>query len=143
MILSERRMKCKSPEKVAKAIMGVLNKHHKDLYSQEGFYAVGMNSQLVTQYIDLVNLGGLASVEVHLQSVFREAVRRNVHSVALAHNHPAGNVNPSMNDQDVFDKARTAGILLQVNVLDNIIFSDESDEIYSESVNAKVKLEVK
>ena len=46
-------------------------------------------------------------------------------SVILVHNHPSGNLKPSQADINLTKKMIEAGKLLEIPVLDHIIFSDE------------------
>jgi DNA repair protein RadC len=44
----------------------------------------------------------------------------------VAHNHPSGNLLPSNDDRNITKRLRTAGELLGIQVLDHLIFSDET-----------------
>lgn len=50
---------------------------------------------------------------------------RNAQSVVFAHNHPAGNLQPSVEDKEIFKKLRECGEGLEVKVLDALTVSDE------------------
>jgi DNA repair protein RadC len=43
----------------------------------------------------------------------------------VAHNHPSGNLEPSMEDKDVTRRLRQAGDLLGIRILDHLIFGEE------------------
>jgi DNA repair protein RadC len=43
----------------------------------------------------------------------------------LSHNHPSGNLQPSKNDIELTRKLKKAGDMLELPVLDHILFSDE------------------
>jgi DNA repair protein RadC len=57
--------------------------------------------------------------------VFTEAIRQRATAVVVAHNHPSGNLEPSIEDQDVTRRLRQAGDLLGIKVLDHLIFGEE------------------
>ena len=46
--------------------------------------------------------------------------------VIMVHNHPGGNVTPSIEDQDLTDHFIQAGKFLKVEVIDHLIISDET-----------------
>jgi DNA repair protein RadC len=57
--------------------------------------------------------------------VFGEAVRQRATAILVAHNHPSGNLEPSVEDKDVTRRLKQAGDILGIKVLDHLIFSEE------------------
>uniref|UniRef100_UPI000B7DA3AE JAB domain-containing protein n=1 Tax=Candidatus Thiosymbion oneisti TaxID=589554 RepID=UPI000B7DA3AE len=53
--------------------------------------------------------------------------------VIMVHNHPGGNVTPSIEDQDLTDHFIQAGKFLKVEVIDHLIISDETYHSFVES----------
>ena len=66
--------------------------------------------------------GSINASPARVAEVFREAVRRNAFAIALAHNHPSGDPAPSKNDVAFTAAVVAAGELLDVRVLDHIVF---------------------
>lgn len=58
---------------------------------------------------------------VHPREVFRPAIADNAAAIALAHNHPSGNLNPSDADRNVTGRIKRAGTLIGISLLDHII----------------------
>jgi DNA repair protein RadC len=52
-------------------------------------------------------------------------VRQRATAIVVAHNHPSGNLEPSMEDKDVTRRLRQAGDLLGIRILDHLIFGEE------------------
>jgi DNA repair protein RadC len=52
-------------------------------------------------------------------------VRQRATAIVVAHNHPSGNLEPSMEDKDVTRRFRQAGDLLGIRILDHLIFGEE------------------
>ncbi|MEO6814307.1 MAG: JAB domain-containing protein, partial [Ginsengibacter sp.] len=46
-------------------------------------------------------------------------------SLILCHNHPSGSLRPSRQDEELTEKLRAAGKLLEIQVVDHVIVSDE------------------
>lgn len=65
--------------------------------------------------------GSLNTVGVRIGELFREAIRRNSHALALIHNHPSGDPTPSPEDVALTREAAAAGALLDIEVLDHVI----------------------
>ena len=66
---------------------------------------------------------------VHPRETFDVAIRRNATHIAVAHNHPSGNPQPSEADLVVTDRLVKAGKLMGIEVLDHVIFS--KTQVYS------------
>ena len=66
--------------------------------------------------------GSVNASPVRVAEVFREAVRRNAAAIAIAHNHPSGDPAPSRDDIALTEALIEAGQLLQVEVLDHLVF---------------------
>lgn len=66
--------------------------------------------------------GSVNASPVRVAEVFREAVRRNAAAIAIAHNHPSGDPAPSRDDIALTSALIEAGRLLQVELLDHLVF---------------------
>lgn len=68
--------------------------------------------------------GGITGTVVDQRKVFKLALDNNATSIILGHNHPSGQVTPSQADIDLTKKLKTAGLTLDLPVLDHIIVGD-------------------
>ena len=66
--------------------------------------------------------GSVNAAAGRVAEVFREAVRHNATAIAVAHNHPSGDPTPSRDDIAFTKAVVAAGALLDVRVLDHVIF---------------------
>ena len=57
--------------------------------------------------------------------IFKKALEVKATSIVLCHNHPSGNLKPSRQDEALTAKLKEAGTLLDINVVDHLIVSDE------------------
>ena len=69
-------------------------------------------------------VGSLNQSIAHPREIFREAVRVSAARIALAHNHPSGNPQPSRNDLDFTARVRKCGEMMGIEVLDHIIVGE-------------------
>ena len=94
----------------------------------EGFFMLPLDDTgRVLSAPVLVSLGaqtGMAAVD--LGEVFREALKAGARSIVVAHNHPSGDLTPSMADIAMTAKLREAGNLLGVSLLDHLILGLDS-----------------
>ncbi len=75
---------------------------------------------------DTVSVGTLNESLVHPREVFENAIRHNAASIIVAHNHPSGDLEPSMDDIEVTKKLKQAGRLLDIKVTDHVIVTKDS-----------------
>lgn len=87
----------------------------------EEFWILLLNTRLeITQRV-MISSGGINSTVVDPRMVFKKAVEGDAVSVVLVHNHPSGNIEPSLADIKLTNKLVAAGQILGILVQDHII----------------------
>jgi DNA repair protein RadC len=76
--------------------------------------------------------GGIAHVVVDLRVLFKEALSELATGMVLVHNHPSGKLSPSQEDITLTKKIVSAAELLQIRVLDHLIFSNNGFYSFSD-----------
>lgn len=76
--------------------------------------------------LGIINLstGGGASTVMDSRVIFATALKATATSLIVAHNHPSGNLRPSSEDIRITDKLKKAGRLLEIEVHDHLIISE-------------------
>lgn len=126
----------KNSETIAKLMMEILQAEEKIDQAKEHFWTIGLNTQSMIQYIDLVSLGTLTNAVIHPRETFRLAVMKAVNTIIIVHNHPAGNTEPSKEDILITKRLKAAGGILGITLLDHVIIGGNSHY----SFNAEGKL---
>jgi len=62
---------------------------------------------------------------VRVAEVFRAAILDNAPAILLAHNHPSGDPSPSPDDVSVTRAVMQAGKLLDIELLDHLVITQE------------------
>jgi DNA repair protein RadC len=62
----------------------------------------------------------------YFHTILQGALLTNAVAIILAHNHPSGNVKPSTEDINTTAKITKAAKLLDISVLDHIIYTREN-----------------
>lgn len=70
------------------------------------------------------SIGGVAGTVTDPKIIFKAALQHLASSLILVHNHPSGNLKPSEADLKLTKKLKEAGALLDIPVLDHLIFTD-------------------
>ena len=122
--LGRRRVRGKgrvisSPSDIYKEI------RHYSSRDQESLIVLMLNGAHETIGTIVATVGLLNRTIVHPREVFSEPIKRRAAAIAIAHNHPSGNVEPSDDDKDVTKRIIRCGEILGLRILDHIIFSDE------------------
>jgi DNA repair protein RadC len=103
---------------------GILVNHLRGLY-QEEFWAIFLNQRNRVVHVECVSKGSMTATVVDPKRVFRLALEVNSVRIIVAHNHPSGNLHPSDEDERITKKLRHAGALLDCQVLDHLIITDD------------------
>ncbi len=74
----------------------------------------------------LISAGGVSGTVADPKIIFKQAIENLASAMILCHNHPSGNLTPSQADKDLTRKLKDAGRLLDIPVLDHIIFTDKA-----------------
>lgn len=106
----------------------------EDVYREVRHYASREQEHLVVVLLNgahevlgtfVATIGLLNKTIVHPREVFADAIRSRAAAIAIAHNHPSGNIEPSQDDKDVTARLQKAGQILGIKLLDHLVFTDE------------------
>lgn len=76
-----------------------------------------------------VSRGGMTSTVVDVRLIMHTAINHLAAGIILVHNHPSGNLTPSVQDDSLTRRIVEAGKLLEIKVLDHLIVA--ADGYYS------------
>ena len=79
-----------------------------------------------------ISRGGLASTQVDIRVVLKEALKVNATSLILTHNHPSGNIHPSGDDDRLTDSLFKAAKTMNIRLLDHVIVADGAYYSYAD-----------
>ena len=100
---------------------------HYSVRKQEQFICVSLNGAHEILAIRVVSVGTLTHTLVHPREVFADPLADRAASLILAHNHPSGSLEPSVEDLNLTKRLCEAGRLLGIEVLDHIILSPNGE----------------
>ncbi len=97
-------------------------RHYADR-KQEHFLCASINGANEILNIRVVSIGLIDRTPVHPREVFADALSDRASAIIVAHNHPAGSLEPSASDVEVTKQLKAAGIVMGIALLDHIIFN--------------------
>ncbi len=112
----------KSSEAAVKTIL----RFYKDIEIRESFWIICMCRNNTPVNVFQLSQGGICGTVADPKLVFMIALKSLATSIILIHNHPSGNLKPSLADIELTDKMIKAGKLLELVVLDHIILTPEN-----------------
>lgn len=116
----------KTPETIqgSKSAYQILRRHLVDLPHEEFWLLLlSRSSKLIAK--ELISKGGLSGTIADPKIIFHIALQHQASSLILAHNHPSNNRKPSQQDIDLTKKLYNAGKILDINVVDHLIITDD------------------
>ena len=96
---------------------------------QEYFYTLYFNNKQELLSKKLLFIGTINKSIVHPREVFKEAYLLSASSIICIHNHPSGDVTPSLEDKIFTNNLKEIGKIQKIPLLDHIIVSE--DKYYS------------
>lgn len=103
---------------------------------RETFIVLYLNKASQVLGYSVISEGGTASVAVDVKLIIQAALLANASAIIIAHNHPSGNLRPSIDDNRLTKRVEEAARLFDIKVLDHLIVTSES--FYSFSDNGDI-----
>jgi DNA repair protein RadC len=113
----ELRPQVHKPEDIARLLQAEM-----ELLPQEELRLLTLDTKHHVLANTMLYRGSVNSAAGRVAEVFREAVRRNASAIVVAHNHPSGDPTPSHADIEFTRSVLEGGALVEVEVLDHIVF---------------------
>ncbi len=115
----------------SKTLHEILKPMMADLPHEE-FWVIYLNKANKILSIEAISKGGVAGTVADVKIIFKKAIELLASSIMLAHNHPSGNLKPSNADIELTRKMRDTGKIMEIEVLDHIIISENGYYSFSD-----------
>jgi len=93
-------------------------------WTKETLIGVYLNDKLEMNSYEVLSIGGESFSLVVPDEIFRSAILTNSRNFILIHNHPSGNVAPSMEDKQVMCMLKSQSHIVNRHLVDFIIVGD-------------------
>lgn len=98
---------------------------------REQFCVLMLNVKNVIIGMNIVSTGGLSSAPVFPRDVLKPAILSNAAALILGHNHPSGDLTPSLADKSITKLIIKAAHIIGVTIHEHLIISMDGDGYYS------------
>jgi len=130
-IISTRKSKkaigIKEPIDIYNCLKKYVNKR------QEYFLVITLNGAHEVISIKIATIGLVNRTLIHTREIFIHAIKDNATAIAVAHNHPSGNLKPSDEDDEITEKLKDACKIMGFVFLDHLIISKNGYYSYREN----------
>jgi DNA repair protein RadC len=103
----------------------LMRRHLVDLNHEE-FWIILLGRASKVLGKELVSKGGLSSTVADPKVIYHMALQHQATGIILVHNHPSGSLKPSQQDIQLTKNLSAAGKMLEINVFDHLIITDNS-----------------
>jgi DNA repair protein RadC len=93
---------------------------------KEVFIVVLLDNKNRLIHEDFISEGSLTETLVHPREVFANAISRRAAAVAMVHNHPSGDPDPSPADKSMTKRLQSVADLVGIRLLDHVVIGDGS-----------------
>jgi DNA repair protein RadC len=93
--------------------------------THEEFWILLLNRGNYVMRAIQVSMGGISGTATDIKMIFKLALDHMASSLILVHNHPSGQLIPSFADRVLTAQIKEAGQLLDLPILDHMIFTDD------------------
>lgn len=133
--LGKRRARERAEERAdlgsATAVYNYMHPRMQDLDVEE-FHILLMNQNFKLIKEMRISHGGITETAVDIRIIMKEAILNNTTVLAVCHNHPSGNVQPSRQDDNLTDRIRKACDIMRIYFLDHVVITDGAYYSYRE-----------
>ena len=92
---------------------------------QEEFKVVLLNKANIVLGIYPMSRGGTAGTVVDVKLLFSVLLKCNASAIIISHNHPSGNLKPSLADEKITLRIKECANLLDITLLDHLIITKD------------------
>lgn len=103
---------------------------------REQFFVIYLNTKNKIIGVHKHSVGGINNSIVDMRILFSIALKSLSSQIIVAHNHPSGGLKPSLQDLRITKQIASAGKLLQIDLLDHVIITE--DDYYSFAEEGKL-----
>lgn len=123
-----QRTKLSTSKEIVTYLRAILKDH-----SNEVFAVLFLNQALKVKNFKIMSRGGISGTVVDPRVILKQALDEAASFLVLSHNHPSGNLRPSIADKELTHKIKIAASYFDIKVIDHIIVSDEGHYSFADA----------
>lgn len=92
--------------------------------SQERFAVLLLDTKNSLISTQVITIGIATETLIHPRELFREAIKKSATNIIIAHNHPSGNLEPSLEDLNLTQQLLECAKIVGIPILDHLIIGN-------------------
>jgi DNA repair protein RadC len=128
-----QKVKLSSAVQVYRVMREVLMRERTIDRSKEHFWIVCLAANNKLLLLELISFGSSRATVVEPTDVFSFALQKKAAQVIMVHNHPSGELVPSLSDKQITEKMAAIGAFVKVPVIDHLIISESGYFSFADS----------
>ena len=132
-LTKEQKIKILNSDDLYGIMQRILLRENKIDRNREHFWVIGLENNNRILFIELISKGTVNKTPVEPMEVFSLALQKRAAGIILCHNHPSGELTPSIADQDITDRLIQTGKIVKTPVKDHLIISEKSYLSFSDT----------
>lgn len=133
-----KRITKQTPQNISLNTSNKIYEYFKNDYDnkqQEELTAILLNNKKKLISYKTIYIGLLNSIYIHPREIYKYAIINSAASIVLIHNHPSGDVTPSLEDINVTKNLYKVGKIIGIPLIDHIIIGNNNYySFYSEGI---------
>ena len=117
-------MSIEQPRITSSEVAAKIMREEFDRLPHEEFWVLYLSQAGKEIRRECVSRGGLTGTVVDVKIIMRHALEASAVSMILFHNHPSGNLTPSVQDDNITRRVKEAAATLDLRINDHIIMTD-------------------
>lgn len=95
-------------------------------WNREHCICIYLDAKNHVLHTELISIGTATETLIHAREVYKPAFIHSAVKILLLHNHPTGDIYPSKMDKIITKRLKMAGELLQIELIDHLIFNKDN-----------------
>jgi len=109
----------------SKSVFEIMQPILGDLHHEE-FWVLFLNNSNKVLSKQQLSKGGITGTLVDVRLLMKKALEIGATALIVCHNHPSGTLKISVADKQITEKIKTAGISLDIKLLDHLIITEQN-----------------
>ncbi len=120
-----KKKKINTSKEMFSVVWDILSKKDKISQDKEHLWLMILDGSKQIKHLELIVLGTVSNVCATPMEIFSVALHRRGVNLAIIHNHPTGNIEPSSADLMLTLQLRKVGLICGIPIVDHLIISSE------------------
>lgn len=121
--INTKKVLIKEPKDVANLLTEELRYEKREILK-----VIMLNTKNIVQKIIDISVGATSKIYVEPKDILKEAIKMEVPKIIMVHNHPSGDVTPSIADIEMTNRVQKCAKLFGIQLIDHIIIGDGTFE---------------